>query len=164
MPTPNTELVIDGKLDPHFRIGKLDEKATQSICKKVAETGVCSFAEANELLEDLLLFLSASVFWPNFGFRPPQKLDAVWHEFILHTPAYLSFCRELGVDYIHHIPDDINCKRTDVISDGLPLWRHLKSQGISFRTEIWEEQHEDRTRCQGGCDRGIQFLANPTIQ
>lgn len=35
---------------------------------------------------------------------PSHEIDEVWHAHILHSRNYLSFCKEVGRDYIHHDP------------------------------------------------------------
>lgn len=38
-----------------------------------------------------------------YGMRGP--LDELWHTFIIFTKKYADFCRVMGVDFIHHLPD-----------------------------------------------------------
>ena len=33
-----------------------------------------------------------------------KKVDEVWHQFILFTPQYHKFCKEMLGRYFHHIP------------------------------------------------------------
>jgi hypothetical protein len=35
------------------------------------------------------------------------NVDKLWHTFITFTYDYMKFCRRLGVDYIHHVPPDV---------------------------------------------------------
>ena len=35
---------------------------------------------------------------------PPKNLDLVWHEFILFTKAYSSFCQSKYDRFVHHTP------------------------------------------------------------
>ncbi|MEU2513186.1 hypothetical protein [Streptomyces syringium] len=37
---------------------------------------------------------------------PSLRVDLFWHRFLQRTVPYVAFCRSLGVDYIHHVPDD----------------------------------------------------------
>lgn len=34
-----------------------------------------------------------------------REIDAMWHEFILHTRDYMDFCQEYFGEYLHHQPD-----------------------------------------------------------
>jgi len=36
---------------------------------------------------------------------PSEKVDAVWHQFILFTPDYMKFCDEHYGRYFHHVPN-----------------------------------------------------------
>ena len=33
-----------------------------------------------------------------------KKVDEVWHQFILFTPQYHKFCKEMRGKYLHHVP------------------------------------------------------------
>src|SRR5262245_16072667 len=35
---------------------------------------------------------------------PSKAVDALWHEFILHTRTYHAFCKEAFGAYFHHVP------------------------------------------------------------
>lgn len=39
-----------------------------------------------------------------FVAMPSQAVDAMWHEFILHTPAYQRWCRDALGFFLHHTP------------------------------------------------------------
>ncbi|MBY0408772.1 MAG: hypothetical protein K2Q97_01260, partial [Burkholderiaceae bacterium] len=39
-----------------------------------------------------------------FVAMPSQAVDALWHEFILHTPAYQRWCRDALGFFLHHTP------------------------------------------------------------
>lgn len=36
---------------------------------------------------------------------PPLMVDKVWHEHLLHTKAYATFCQEHLGGFVHHYPD-----------------------------------------------------------
>lgn len=48
------------------------------------------------------LFLCAK--YPNQGWPMITTLDELWHTFIIFTKEYHEFCRQLGVEYLHHQP------------------------------------------------------------
>ena len=37
---------------------------------------------------------------------PSQAVDIAWHEFILHTKAYESFCKKAVGRFLHHTPTE----------------------------------------------------------
>jgi hypothetical protein len=48
-------------------------------------------------------FLALSSLHPGkYGMRGP--MDELWHTFIIFTSSYAKFCRELGGEFIHHLP------------------------------------------------------------
>jgi hypothetical protein len=58
---------------------------------------------AAELFADVKKFVfvaSMSGFTP---YAPPPGLDPGWHEFILHTDYYATFCNMVG-EFVHHNP------------------------------------------------------------
>ncbi|MGA4607340.1 glycine-rich domain-containing protein [Pseudoalteromonas maricaloris] len=58
------------------------------------ELGLKQFFQANLLLEDQSLAM------------PSRVVDALWHEFILHTQEYHSFCYEAFDRFLHHCPSE----------------------------------------------------------
>ncbi len=34
-----------------------------------------------------------------------RSIDNMWHEFILHTQAYMDFCQQYFGHYLHHLPN-----------------------------------------------------------
>jgi hypothetical protein len=63
--------------------------------------------ETDTVVRDLKRFLSLHLLVqdPDYDFVPAFKIDLAWHEFILHTRAYVDFCDALVGKYIHHIPE-----------------------------------------------------------
>ncbi len=134
----------------HFSIGELSDSHRQSICRRVSTKQDISLADANIILDDLLVFLSASAAWPETRFSPPPQMDDLWHEFILHTHAYIDFCQSVSIAYIHHVPHgDINSVLEDVTG---PQLNHVFDElGISYTKQYWENFDAE---CHG-CDKGI---------
>lgn len=49
-------------------------------------------------------FLASAMARGRFVAMPSKVVDAMWHEFILHTRAYESFCRRAFGRMLHHTP------------------------------------------------------------
>ncbi len=49
-------------------------------------------------------FLASAMAHGRFVAMPSKVVDAMWHEFILHTRAYQSFCRKAFGRMLHHTP------------------------------------------------------------
>lgn len=62
--------------------------------------------EAVLLFEDTkrFLYLCGSKQRGDFTLAPPETVDAGWHEFLLFTEDYQSFCRLFFGRFIHHRP------------------------------------------------------------
>ena len=39
---------------------------------------------------------------------PGKMIDKIWHDHILHTQKYISFCEVEFGKYIHHVPNDLS--------------------------------------------------------
>lgn len=49
-------------------------------------------------------FLASAMARGRFVAMPSKAVDAMWHEFILHTRAYQGFCRKAFGRMLHHTP------------------------------------------------------------
>lgn len=59
-------------------------------------------AEIERAIDRMLAFLAN----PGPDGAPPSELvDDCWHEFILHTPDYMTWCEDNFGHYIHHVPN-----------------------------------------------------------
>jgi hypothetical protein len=66
--------------------------------------------ETDTVVRDLKRFLSLNLLVPPEArdydcFVPSFKIDLAWHEFILHTRDYVSFCDAVVGRYVHHEPE-----------------------------------------------------------
>jgi hypothetical protein len=67
---------------------------------------------------------------------PTGPVDAAWHISLQHTEAYLSACRQIAGDFIHHVPI-----LTEGMADGSSLEytrQALKATGYYVDPEFWE--------------------------
>lgn len=46
----------------------------------------------------------------NVVVTPSERVDAVWHQFILWTKLYSEYCQTLYGRFLHHTPDDDGAK------------------------------------------------------
>lgn len=133
-----------------FPIGTLSATDRYRICGRVADEGEVSLEVADEVLSDLLLYLSAFAAYPDIDFRPSKVIDRVWHELILHSKIYFRFCSSVGMTYIHHDPHDFANPRSNV---GLRNVRDVLDElGLSYATKYWASEEADCS-CKG-CDTG----------
>jgi hypothetical protein len=98
-------LIREGPL-PHFLKRKLREAyphLSQKDCELV-ERGLRQY------------FLACSRSGRRFVSMPSRVVDAMWHEFILHTQAYREWCRTALGGFLHHTPAEVlssSAKRND---------------------------------------------------
>ena len=55
---------------------------------------------------------------------PSRVVDDLWHEFILDTRAYESFCKRAFTSYFHHVPASTTRKGMDMDSTLRITWRY----------------------------------------
>ncbi len=88
--------------------------------RKLRETYPHLTAKDCELVERGLrqFFLACMRSRRQFVAMPSQAVDALWHEFILHTQAYKQWCAQALGHFLHHTPAEaLGRKRTH--NDGL---------------------------------------------
>lgn len=84
-------------------------------------------AESRECFEDLKKFLYMAVM-ADKPVAPTEKLDEMWHNFILYTMDYDEFCRtRLGI-FVHHRPR----RRDDPKST-----RNMRQETLDFAGELF---------------------------
>jgi hypothetical protein len=73
------------------------------LLERFAHEYMVSALEAREGFEEVKKFLIVCKQRPGGGLSPSQRVDAMWHSFLLFTRDYMRLCDLLG-GYIHHIP------------------------------------------------------------
>ena len=54
---------------------------------------------------------------------PPQRVDLVWHEFILFTRTYERFCKDTFGRFVHHTPGGTNEANRKQFQKSIRLYR-----------------------------------------
>lgn len=68
------------------------------------EHSVCE-AEAHARFEETKKFLVLCANNRRMSYSPSKTVDAMWHQFMLHSRDYFNFCGLVG-GYIHHQPSE----------------------------------------------------------
>ncbi len=97
------EVVPEVVRDPRELISP--EMFSRIVSRVQEEMPVATFY-AERMVEQALTFLAAVA--ENRGdsaLTPSRAVDPAWHAFVVFTPEYAAFCREItGGGFIHHIP------------------------------------------------------------
>lgn len=80
------------------------------VSRYALEQGI-SFDEAEKHFQECKKFLYACSV-SSKPLRPSKQLDEIWHCFVLSTKDYADFCQQYLNGFIHHVPDEINTKRS----------------------------------------------------
>lgn len=75
-----------------------------ALAQKIAKATLASVADVEHGLEEAIKFLSLASEHSASECTPSQRVDLVWHEFILFTRLYANFCQQHFGKYIHHEP------------------------------------------------------------
>lgn len=96
--------------------------------------------EAQKIFEDTKRFLYLVGINPGNSYGPPAKIDVGWHEFILHTKDYASFCEKHFGRFIHHVPNRPGDAR-DTMRPQRTLRAAISTFGTSDLSSNWEFQN-----------------------
>ena len=75
----------------------------QLLIERFAKAHSVSEQEAREQFEEIKKFLVVCASDRSKSYAPSRHLDDMWHDFVLFTPEYSSFCQKIG-GFVHHRP------------------------------------------------------------
>ncbi|SDO47500.1 hypothetical protein SAMN05421507_102648 [Lentzea jiangxiensis] len=87
-------------------------------------------------------------------FRPSKKVDIGWHQFILNTQEYATFCEREAGYFIHHVPDEFAAPQrteTDVRQVLAPTVEAITKAGLPLHPELWLDGGGRCSQCHSGC-------------
>ncbi|MFG2717021.1 hypothetical protein ACGFW5_01730 [Streptomyces sp. NPDC048416] len=85
---------------------------------------------------------------------PSLRVDRFWHEFLKRSVPYLAFSRALGVDYIHHVPnEDEGGSDPEAGRAAMAVTTTvIREAGFTVDAEFWpNEGAADCSQCHAGC-------------
>lgn len=77
-----------------------------------------------------------------------EKVDAVWHQFILFTREYQTFCNDFLGQFLHHVP---KTSFTPLAEGGKEKFVRLYQKTFGKIPKIWEIASESCSSCGEGC-------------
>ena len=83
--------------------GDVSEYKHPEVILRIAEKIQCPKERAEEIFEEMKQYLVSSLKREEPK-SPGRTLDIAWHEFILFTSDYASFCDQYFGGFIHHVP------------------------------------------------------------
>ncbi|AYG80948.1 hypothetical protein DWB77_03086 [Streptomyces hundungensis] len=85
---------------------------------------------------------------------PSLRVDRFWHRFLKRSVPYLAFSRALGVDYIHHVPDDTEGGADPEAGRAAmeATTAAITAAGFEVDAEFWPGMGAaDCSQCHAGC-------------
>ncbi len=119
------------------------------------------FDWSERILNETLAFLKLCSL-DTRSFSPSELVDIGWHEFMLHSRAYMDFCEDVCGRYVHHEP--LDAAEIAVLpdrTDGLSTTDAMTLNGIEFDSELWgigavctAEDVSASAKCNANCRNG----------
>jgi hypothetical protein len=95
----SSDIAVDARSEAlEFEAPFLIEKLVKDHVVESADEGQALFREVKRYL--VLTAADRSVAWSMYSLR----IDCIWHQFILFTHQYISYCRQNFARYIQHAP------------------------------------------------------------
>lgn len=109
-----------------------------------------SEASFEEVSTEVKHFLALAVLERNPGHRIVigEKIDGLWHYFILHTKEYRDFCSQVFGTYLHHVPI-LPSEKPSLAADYLKTRDLYRNYFGDPPAHLWGD---DDMICWGGCD------------
>ena len=109
-----------------------------------------SVDELSEMEREVKRFLSLALFEPKPGHRivVSEKIDTLWHYFILHTREYRAFCDMVYGSYLNHVPI-LPHQKAELGPDYQKTRELYQTYFGAPPTHLWGDAQQI---CWGGCD------------
>ncbi len=111
--------------------------------------------EAEAIMDAALGFLKLCANHPENRFAPSEKVDIGWHTFLMYTREYHEFCRDLGGNYIHHVPNDDPRVPQERGALGKTV-RFMRTNGVTFSPRLWFGNADCTVDCRDDCSNCSQ--------
>ena len=123
----------------------------QLLANKLQADLSISKEDASVLFDDIKRFIAmcTSTSQP---LAPPRSIDLAWHQFILMTKDYRSFCNDYCGRFIHHLPADPFEARRDFV-DARQQTRLIAKAVYGQLSDNWAETLSDG-QCTHNCGGG----------
>lgn len=83
---------------------QLQSYQNQHVVARYAKENKLSLETAQVHFEECKKFLYLCSI-SDVALSPSERIDKVWHEFIMFTRDYQNFCKDVLGSFIHHVPD-----------------------------------------------------------
>jgi hypothetical protein len=125
--------------------GALAYAAPFLIEKIVKERLASTPQEAEELFLEVKRFLVMSCATDLAIEMYSTRIDEVWHQFVLYSWEYMSFCRQYFGHYLHHSPSNAPKIEGRPIKHPLSLGEFAHEYQLLFGVQMPDIWHDDRS-------------------
>ena len=110
-----------------------------------------------DIKNEALKFLALSVIHPGTGMFS-DLVDEYWHTMILFTPEYHSFCKNVGTEYIHHLPTVDENEESQTFDEFKQIYEKTFNTPLSYVWDLGDKvmcsmckTQENKEKCCGKC-------------
>jgi hypothetical protein len=111
----------------HFDLGPMKSKVMQKLS--------LSPEAMDELEIQTKQFIALSILEPEVVHSPPPDVDKLWHEMILNTKWYSTFCATALGQFLHHNPIESGGSTEITVNPTLQSYEHWFGYRPNFRIE-----------------------------
>ena len=112
------------QINPNILAAKILQHAPL-LRTKLARTLLCPPGECDAALAEVIKFLMLAAQYSDSQITPSARVDMAWHEFILFTRTYESFCTQHFGRMIHHEPSNDQQKNERQYAETLQSYRQV---------------------------------------
>lgn len=104
--------------------------------------------QLNRYEKEVKRFLALIVLDGSNGHVVGEKIDALWHYFVLHTREYAQFCHDVFGDFVHHVPV-LPSEKYKLAAAYLRTRESYARYFAAPPKDLWGDNEQI---CWGGCD------------
>ncbi len=121
----------------------LSYEAPFLIDKLVQEHIVASRRQGEELVTELLRYLVLGQMYPDkYWYMVSRLVDEAWHQFVLFTKQYVTFCQQYFGHYLHHAPGTSpDAPGLTVVDSFADFKQYYERHFGTPPPELWDDAH-----------------------
>jgi hypothetical protein len=141
------------------------DACTKAFADKISRKHACSKRYALKAVEEYKKFLYLAVI-SDFHVTPSQAIDKVWHEHILFTKGYRTFCDEVIAYNLHHHPELVPIEEQTEIYHAQyisTIELYIQEFGILPPKSIWDVTKYDKEKVLEDLEKARKKKENSTL-
>lgn len=167
--TSNQQMTSELSTDSVTTLAKEILEAAPLLRTKLARSLFCKPSECQTALEEVIKFMILAAENSTGPVTPSARVDVAWHEFILFTKTYFSFCQNTLGRMIHHEPSDNHDLNAGQYAMTLALYQQRFGKppidywgGQQLESKNKGHSADGESAFCGSCESATELNLNPT--